>query len=148
MVMIPESAQKRVGDMPTGEPVPEGIYHLRCDKATLKEVKSGKNKGEPMVELMWTIFGPEDAEEFHGRKVFENPMLTGEGAFKMRQLLTAAGFDEDFILTDTDELMKIEIVGVVGIEKERAELDENNKPTGKIFEARNKIQKYRSMNEA
>jgi len=146
--MIPESAQQRLGDLPSGEPVPEAVYHLRCDKAELKFVKQGKNKDAPMAEVMLTIFGPEDAEEFHGRKLFENLMLTGEGAFKTRQFLTAAGFDEDFILTDTDELLRVEVVGVVGIEKERAEVDENNKPTGKIYQARNKVNRYRHINEA
>src|SRR5688500_17733816 len=115
MVQIPNA--KPVGDMPKGEPVPEGVYHLRSDKVGYKESKAKKT---PMAEVQWTIFGPTEAEEFHGRKIFENLMLAGEGMFKTRQVLVAAGKDEEYVLQDTDDLLNIEVAGVVSVEKERS----------------------------
>lgn len=136
--MIIPNAQ-RLGDMPSGEPVPEGIYALRCDKA---ELKFSKEKKTPMAEVTWTIFGPESAEEFHGRKVFENFMLDGEGMFKTRQVFEAAGFDEDFTLEDTDQFLNIEVGGVTQIEKERTDT-----ATGKTYPAKNKVAKYIPLDE-
>ena len=46
MVMIPNSA--RMGDMPKGEPLPEGVYQLRLEKAVYK---TSKEKGTPMAEV-------------------------------------------------------------------------------------------------
>ena len=88
MVQIPNAP--RMGDMPKGEPVPEAVYHIRCDKAEFKTTGAGsKNPGAPMCAAQFTIFGPEEAEEFHGRKVFENLMLSGEGMFRTRQFLSS-----------------------------------------------------------
>jgi hypothetical protein len=132
----------RVGDMPTNQPVPEGIYHLRVDKAELKKTSAGsKNPGSPMAEVTFTIFGPEEAEEFHGRKVFENLMLVGDGMFRLRQLLEADGQGEDFVLEDTEQLLKIECMAVVQIEPEREQ-------DGKKYNARNKVAKFMPMPSA
>jgi hypothetical protein len=122
----------RLGDMPKSSPVPEGVYHLRCDKA---ELKMSKEKKTPMAEAQLTIFGPEEAEEFHGRKVFENFMLGGEGMFRTRQFLEASGLPEDFVLDDTERLIGLESGAVVQVEPER-EAD------GKVYPARNRVAKF------
>jgi len=132
MVMIPNAP--KLGDMPKGEPVPEGIYHIRCDKATYK---TSKEKGLPMAEVQLTIFGPDEAEQHHGRKLFENLMLSGEGMFRTRQLLEAAGNDEDFVLEDTDQLVGIECAAVVQVEKERKDPE-----SGQVYSARNKVARF------
>jgi hypothetical protein len=143
MVMIPDAP--RLGDLPEGgKPVPEGIYHVRCDKATYKIAKSGDHN--PMVEAQFTIFGPEDAEQYHGRKVFDNLMLAGEGRFRIRQFLEATGEDEDFVLDDTDQLIGRECAVVVQEEKAREEtVLVDGKPTVKKYGARNKIGRYQTI---
>jgi len=133
--MIPGAP--KMGDMPTGSPLPEGVYHLRCDKATFK--KTGPNSkvpGSPMSEVQMTVFGPEELEEFHGRKVFENFMLSGEGMFRTRQFLEAAGKDEDFVLEDTDQLLGLEVGAVVQVEPAKKGDD------GKTYPERNKVHRF------
>lgn len=138
MVMIPGGTSARLGDMPTNEPVPEATYHLRLDKAELKATGAGsKTPGAPMAEVQFTIFGPDEAEEFHGRKIFENLMLTGSGMFRLRQLLEASGENEDFILEDTDQLLGREVAGVVQVQKGRK--DPN---TGTDYPDRNRIARF------
>ena len=110
MVQIPKPPPP-VGELPKSEPVPEGTYHIRCDKAGYAEGKTGKKT--PYAATQWVIFGPAEAEEFHGRKLFDNLMLDGEGMFHLQNCLTAAGFDDDFQLTDTDTLLGIELAAVV-----------------------------------
>ena len=143
MVQIPNAP--RLGDMPSGEPVPEGIYAVRVSKEEFKISKS-VNK-TPMIEAQLTIFGPESQEEYHGRKLFENMMLSGEGQFKTRQFLEATGHDDDFVLEDTDQVHDLEVGVVVQIEQERKELDESGRPTGKVFPARNKVAKFIPLSE-
>jgi hypothetical protein len=133
--MIPNAP--RLGDMPKSEPVPESVYHIRLDKATLKKTGAGsQNPGSPMAEAQFTIFGPEEAEEFQGRKLFENLMLTGEGMFKLRQLLEVTGEDENYVLEDTDQLVGRECAAVVQIEPAKKGED------GKRYDARNKIARF------
>ena len=138
MVQIPNAP--RMGDMPTGEPVPEAIYHIRCDKSGYKETgPNSKKPGSPMAECQFTIFGPEEAEEFHGRKVFENFMLSGEGMFRTRQFLDVTGHDDDFVLDDTEHLLNLECAAVIQVEPERAGGD------GKTYSARNRIARFSKL---
>jgi hypothetical protein len=136
MVMIPNGP--RLGDLPSGEPVPEAVYHLRLDKVQLKTSgANAKNPGTPMAEAQFTIFGPDEAEEFHGRKVFENFMLAGGGAFRTRAFLEATGESEDFVLEDTEQLLNREVAALVQVEKERKDPE-----TGQTYPARNRITRF------
>jgi hypothetical protein len=136
MVMIP--AAPRLGDMQKAEPVPEGIYHVRCDKAEyMTSGPSSKNPGSPMVQVTLTIFGPEEAEEFHGRKLFENLMLTGGGQPRTRQFLEMCGHPDDFVLEDTDLLVGDECGAVVQIDPAR-----KDPVSGQEYEARNRVKRY------
>jgi len=138
MVAIPNAP--RMGDMPKGEPVPEGTYHLRCDKSTYKTTgPNSKSPGSPMAECQLTIFGPDEAEEFHGRKIFENFMLSGEGMFRTRQFLEAAGWGDNDVLDDTDKLVSLEVAAVVTIDEARTGED------GKAYPARNRVAKYQPI---
>jgi hypothetical protein len=133
--MIPNTP--RMGDMPKGEPVPEGIYHIRCDKASYKVTgQAAKNPGTPMAEIQFVIFGPEEAEEFHGRKLFENFMLAGEGMFRTRQYLEATGENEDFVLEDTDQFLQRECAAVVQVQAA------GKGPDGKDHPARNRVARF------
>jgi hypothetical protein len=137
MVQIPNAP--RVGDMPSNTPVPEGIYHLRLDKATYKTTGTGsKTPGAPMAECQFTIFGPQEQEEFHGRKIFENLMLDGSGMFRVRQLLEATGENEDFVLEDTDQLVGREVAAAVQVEKEKV-------VDGKRYDERNKVARFMTI---
>jgi hypothetical protein len=135
VVQIP--AAVKLGDMPSGSPLPEATYHVRVDKA---DFKLSREKQNPMASVQFTVFGPEEAEEFHGRKLFENLMLSGEGMFRTRQLLEAAGQNEDFVLEDTDQLIGLEVQAVVQLEKERKDA-----ASGEIYGARNKISRFQPI---
>jgi hypothetical protein len=136
MVAIPNAP--KLGDMPKGEPLPEALYHLRVDKVEFKKTgPNSKKPGSPMAEVQLTVFGPAEVEEFHGRKVFENFMLSGEGMFRTRQFLEAAGAAEDFVLEDTDQLLGMEVGAVVQVEPSRRDPE-----TGQEYSARNKVQRY------
>lgn len=140
MVAIP-TAIPRIGDMPKGEPVPEGTYHLRIDNAKYKvSGKNSKNPGTPMMECEITVFGPPEQEQHVGRKVFENLMLAGPGLPRTRQMLEAAGKDEDFVLDDTDQLIGLEFAALVQVEPERTDPG-----TGQKYEARSRIKRYFSL---
>jgi len=134
VVMIPGAP--KLSDMPTNEPVPEGVYYIRCDKSSLKKTgPNSKTPGTPMAEVQFTIFGPDEAEASHGRKIFENFMLAGAGMFRVRQFLESAGKDEDYTLEDTDDLLTLECAAVVAVEPAR-EID------GKKLGARNSISRF------
>jgi hypothetical protein len=134
MVMIPNAP--RLGDLPKGgEPVPEGTYHLRADKAEYK--LSNENK-TPMVEVMFTVFGPEPAEVYHGRKVFENFMLAGDGAWRTSQFFEAAGKPSDFVIESDEQFLKLEVAAVVEVEKGKA----NPKKPGENYPDRAKVKRY------
>ena len=135
MVMIPNAP--RMGDMPKGQPIPEGTYHLRCDKA---EYKISQKNRIPMAVCELTVFGPADAEEYHGRKIFENFMLSGEGMFRTRQFLEAAGEGADFILSDTDQLKGMEVAAVVQIEEGKKDPE-----TGVEYDPRNRVKAYKAI---
>ena len=132
MVQIPNAP--RLGDMPSSDPVPEGFYQVRCDKA---ELKAGKDKGTPYAAVQFTIFGPADAEAQHGRKLFENLMLAGGGMFRTQNFLTETGHDEDFVLEDTDQLLNLECGAIVVEEKERKDPE-----TGQTYPAKSKIARF------
>jgi hypothetical protein len=89
-----------------------------------------------MAECELTIFGPAEQEEFVGRKLFENFMLSGEGLFRTRNFLEAGGKDEDFTLEDTDQLVGIEVAAAVQVEPERTA------PSGEKYSPRNRVKKY------
>jgi len=135
MAQIPNPS--RVGDMPSGEPFPEGTYNVRLDKA---DFKLSKDKKIPMAECAFTVFGPASAEEFHGRKVFENLMLEGEGRFRTRQLLEETGEDDEFVLEDTDQLVGREVGAVILVEPERTDT-----ASGKKYGAKNKIHRFTQL---
>ena len=131
MVAIPNPP--RVGDMPKSEPVPEGHYHIRCDKAEL--VKTAK--GENMISAQFTIFGPEEQEQYHGRKLFENFMMEGQGLFRTRQFFEACGEGEDFLVEDSEQFEKREVAAVVQIEA-----GGTDPKTKKAYGPRNVVKRY------
>lgn len=134
MVHIPKPP--RMGDMPKSEPVPEGTYYARVDKAGYKVGTSGKKT--PYAEATFTIFGPAEAEEYHGRKFFNNLMLDGDGMWRTRQFLEAIGKDEDYVLDDTDDIVGSECAVVLKVTPEQQDPENPNR----TFAAKNEVTRF------
>lgn len=67
------------------EPVPSGAYKVSITKVEAKTTQAGENA------LNWTLTIQDG--DFTGQNLFLFTMLEGKGAFKLRELLTAAGID-------------------------------------------------------
>lgn len=103
-----------VGEMKdSSSTVPEATYNLRIEKAEyVAQPKSANAKG-PYIKCQITITGPGEAEAVLGRKIFQNYSLTGDGSFRLRELLKVTGHEDDFQLTDDQQLVNLEFAGVV-----------------------------------
>ena len=123
MVQIPNAVP--VEEMKGNEPVPEGRYHLRCEKAEFVAKGKQATSKDPYASCQFVITGPEDQESYIGRKVFANLMLAGRGMFLTKGFLTGSGEDSSFILEDTDQLEGREAGATVLIEKREGYDDRN-----------------------
>jgi hypothetical protein len=124
MVSIPSPVS--VSDMKGNEPVPEGRYNLRCEKAEYVVRGKQATSKDPYASCQFVIIGPEDQEEYIGRKIFANLMLGGPGMFLTKGFLQGSGEEVEFLLEDTDQLVGREAGGTVQIEK-REGYDDRNK---------------------
>ena len=124
MVQIPNAVP--VEEMKGNEPVPEGRYNLRCEKAEYVVKGKQATSKDPYAACQFVITGPEDQESYIGRKVFANLMLAGRGMFLTKGFLTGSGEDSSFILEDTDQLEGREAGSTILIEK-REGYDDRNK---------------------
>ena len=124
MVQIPNAVP--VEEMKGNEPVPEGRYNLRCEKAEYVVKGKQATSKDPYASCQFVITGPEDQESYIGRKVFANLMLAGRGMFLTKGFLTGSGEDSSFILEDTDQLEGREAGATILIEK-REGYDDRNK---------------------
>ena len=123
MVAIPSPVA--VDDMKGNEPVPEGRYNLRCEKAEFVSKGKQATSKDPYASCQFVIIGPEDQEGFIGRKVFANLMLAGPGMFLTKAFLTGSGEDTSFLLEDTDQLQGREAGSTILIEKREGYDDRN-----------------------
>lgn len=86
-------------DLPSRSPVPDGIYSVIIEKI---EQKIAKSSGNPMLFVQ---FGVQD-EQYTGRKIFGNFMLSGDGRFMTAQLMKGLGLESEALLDiDTDDLI-------------------------------------------
>lgn len=92
--------------------VPEAAYNLRVHKAEYVAIPKSKDAKGPYIKATLVITGPGDGRHV-GRMVFQNYSLTGDGSFRLRELLTVTGHDADFRLTDSDQLLGLEFGGAV-----------------------------------
>lgn len=150
---VEELLGQRVGDMTKSEPLPEGVYHIRVVKAEVREPKEATNqKGEesfPYVNYDYVVCG-DSPEEFHGRHVFEIGTLKPGATFVNRQVLEAAGFDEDTTLADAlPELPDREFLVALTIDgkfdKATGKWEGKKGADGKWYEARNKVTKRMAL---
>ncbi len=123
-MLIPSAPS--VADMSEGLGViPEATYALRVHKAEyVATPKSATAKG-PYIKTQIIVTGPaaytlpdgtESENPYIGRLIFQNYSLTGDGSFRLRELLTVTGHPDDFKLTDSDQLLGLEFMGAVTIQ--------------------------------
>lgn len=117
-----------VNDMAESMPtVPEATYNLRVHKAEYVPVPKSKDAKGPYIKTTIVITGPQylpgpDGTEpvenkGVGRMIFQNYSLTGDGSFRLRELLTVTGHAPDFKLEDDSQLIGLEFGGAVTIQK-------------------------------
>lgn len=84
------------------EALPEGVYH-----ASVAKVDSvvSKSSGNPMLKIEFNIL----SDEYTGRKVWGNYVLTEAAMWKVQELFGALGLDADALVTlDTEDLVGLE----------------------------------------
>lgn len=108
--------------------IPEATYNLKVHKAEyVGTPKSADAKG-PYIKAQLIVTGPGftadpanpnavNTEAQIGRLVFMNYSLTGDGSFRLRELLAVTNHPADYRLADSDELLGLEFRGVVVIQK-------------------------------
>lgn len=100
--------------------VPEGTYNLKVHKAEYIATPKTKDAKGPYIKAQLIITGPSINGQDNpalGRLVFMNYSITGDGSFRLRELLEVTGHDASFKLTDSDELLGLEFGGAVVIQK-------------------------------
>lgn len=113
-MLIPDAPS--VAEMSEGaSTVPEATYNLRIAKSEYVAIPKAKDAKGPYIKCDLIITGPGDAGL--GRHVFMNYSLTGDGSFRLRELLTVTGHPADFKLGDSDQLIGLEFGAAVAIEK-------------------------------
>lgn len=115
-MLIPNAPE--VGAMTeSASTVPEATYRLRVHKSEyVATPKSADAKG-PYIKIQCVITGPQDAEKAIGRMVFQNLSIVGDGNFRLRELLTVTNHPAEFKLADSDQLLGLEFLGAVVIQK-------------------------------
>lgn len=96
--------------------IPEATYNLRVEKADYVDKPKGANAKGPYIKTQLAVTGPDAAEKYLGRKVFQIYSLTGDGNFRLKELLKVTGHEEDFQLTDSDQLIGLEFAAAVVIQ--------------------------------
>ena len=127
----------RLGDMAKGEPLPEGVYHVRINKAE-ERINAEKPDAFPYLNVDYVVCGG-SPEEHHGRHVFENCTYEPGKNFSLRQLATAVfGEDDDLDVIEVireGKFSDAELQVAVAIDKEGKGKD------GKFYAARNSVKK-------
>lgn len=114
-MLIPDAPA--MGDMSEGMPtIPEATYNLRVHKSEYVAVPKTKDAKGPYIKAQLVVTGPGQDNKFIGRMVFMNYSITGDGSFRLRELLTVTGHPADFRLTDSDQLIGLEFAALVTIQ--------------------------------
>lgn len=69
------------------EPVPSGVYTVRV--ASIEDKQAGENAQNPGAPMLLWSFEVTEPEEFAGRRIFNNTMLSGKALFNLRNTLKA-----------------------------------------------------------
>src|SRR5262245_6735012 len=103
-------------------PVPQGTYNLRVHKATYVPVPKNR-AASPYISTWLMITGPD--EQYIGRVVFANYPISGNGDFRLRELLAVTGHDDDFELESADQLLDLQFSALVGVQTNDVYPDKN-----------------------
>jgi hypothetical protein len=96
--------------------IPEATYNLRVHKAEYVATPKSQDAKGPYIKAQLIVTGPGDIKEL-GRYVFQNYSLTGDGSFRLREMLKITGHPDDFRVTDSDQLVGLEFGAAVVIQK-------------------------------
>lgn len=119
------------------EPVPAGIYLASVTKATEGTSKAGNEK----IDLQWSLEDPEDPK-LSGRIIFDTMVFTEKALFRVKQVLEAGDFADDFDGdVEAKDFMGITALLVVDIE-ESAQIDE---ATGEPYPPRNRVKRVKHV---
>lgn len=100
----------------------EGTYRVRVDTSK-SELKTSQNNNT-YVTLLVEVLEDEENGKHEGKKLMERLMLSGKGAFKLKNFLTSIDRDEeigedDSWSGDTDEWHNMEVMITVREQKDR-----------------------------
>lgn len=88
-------------NVPSREPLEEGVYSLRIAKAE----ETVSSTGNPMLKVEYDVMGVEG-----NRKLWDNYVLIDKCLWKVQELFKALGIDTDQIVTmDPQELIGMEV---------------------------------------
>ena len=126
-MLIPNAPE--VGQLSEGlGVVPEATYNLKVHKAEYIAIPKRKESKGPYIKAQLIITGPSDGvvkdangndvltEAYVGRYVFMNYSLSGDGSFRLRELLEVTGHGTDFKLQDSDQLINLEFKALVTVQ--------------------------------
>ena len=83
--------------VPTREPLEEGIYTVTIETA---EETPAKSSGNPMIKVKYAVEGHDQ------NKLFDNFVLTPAALWKLKELLTALGYEtSDIVNMDVQDLV-------------------------------------------
>lgn len=109
-MLIPDA--KPVAEMADGSNLlPEATYNYRVHKAEYVSVPKTATAKGPYIKAQLIVTGPGSDNKFLGRYVFMNYSITGDGSFRLRELLTVTGHPDDFKLEDDQQLVGLEFAG-------------------------------------
>jgi hypothetical protein len=110
------------------DPISDGKYDAVISKAEF----GMSQKQQPKCDLRWTIEGG----DFDGRIVFDTLSFSEKALWRVKEVLVALGFDEDF----NDELTPDMLLGMRGVITVATEQQTQLNPaTGKPWPARPRI---------
>lgn len=134
-MLIPDAPP--LGEMSEGmKNIPEATYELRVHKAEYIAIPKTKDAKGPYIKAQLVVTGPAVfsdpttdttiANPHIGRFVFMNYSLTGDGAFRLRELLTVTGHPAEFKLVDDQQIVGLEFKGAVIIKAGTGGYDDKN----------------------
>lgn len=103
---------------------PARIVEIKFDDTTGGPFISKSEKQTPYIKVVYEIFNSETAAKVNGRKIWDNLMLQGPGAGRLKAVVAAAGLDTTAGGFDTDDLLGKEVL-ITCVEKK----DQNGNPS-------------------
>jgi hypothetical protein len=148
ILCMPITESMRLGDMSTGEPIPEGVYPVRIAKVEIRRPDPTDKNPDPYeyASVQFVVIAHPDVDEvLHGRYIFDNPSFAPNANHRLRKLTEAVfGKDEDIDVVDSiksGRFENAEVLASVVIQKAGKGKD------GKYYEAKNNIVKYLPLEE-